>query len=85
MELSGQGAVARRPERDSRLAKAALASGIIQFVLPPAAVVAIVLGHFAVREIRLAGQGDLWIARTGYILGYLGLLLGMVVPLLLWS
>jgi len=84
MDSNGRGDQALRPgrtDRSSAMADAALASGIVQFIFPPAAIVAIVLGHLAVRNIHRTGQGSLRVARAGFILGYLGLFLGLVIPL----
>lgn len=84
MDPNGRGGQALRPDRATRsstMAAAALASGIVEFVFPPAAIAAIVLGHLAVRDIRRTGQGGLRTARAGFILGYLGLFLGIVIPL----
>lgn len=69
--------------RTNSMAKAALVAGIIEFVLPPAAIVAIVLGHLAMHQIRRTGQEGLGIAKVGLILGYFGVLLGVLAPLLI--
>jgi hypothetical protein len=71
MDPNGRGGQAWRPDRSSAMAQVALASGIVQFVFPPAAIAAIVLGHLAVRDIRRTGQGGLRSARAGFMLGYL--------------
>lgn len=85
MEPNSGDGQALRAGGSSAMAKAALASGIAQFVFPPAAIAAIVLGHLAVRDIHRTGQGGLGIARAGFILGYLGLFLGIVIPLWIGS
>lgn len=81
MEPNGRGDQVLRAGRSSTMAEVALAAGIVLFVFPPAAIAAIVLGHLAARDIRRTGQHGLGIARAGYILGYLGLFLGVVIPL----
>lgn len=82
MELNGHSELSRLAERGNRLAYAALAAGILQF-FPPALILAIVLGHLAVRDLRRAGLGHLKIARTALVLGYLGLAIELYLPLLI--
>lgn len=61
-------------QRTNRLAIAALCCGIA-FLLLPAAIVAIILGHIARREIRRTGENGRGLATAGPILGYIGLAL----------
>lgn len=55
----------------NRLAIAAIVCGVVQFLLPPAFVASIILGHMARRQIRLTGERGKGIATAGMILGYL--------------
>ncbi len=69
--------------RTSPLAIAGLVCGVVQFLMPPAFVAAIILGHRARRQIRLTGDRGRAIATAGLILGYLYLAWLMVLVLLL--
>jgi hypothetical protein len=71
-----------RMGRTSPTAKAALICGIIEIAVPPAAIAAIILGHLATRGIRRSGEKGLGLAKAGLILGYIGLALGILAPLL---
>jgi hypothetical protein len=62
---------ASKTGRTNSSAIAALVCGIIQFCLPPAGLVAIVLGHQARRQIRRTGESGYGIATAGLVLGYL--------------
>lgn len=70
--------------RTNPLAIAALVCGIVQFsgLFFPAAIVAIILGHKAQRQIRRTGEDGYGLAKAGLILGYIGIVL-MVLPLLI--
>lgn len=81
MELEGRCDLARLAARSNRLTYAALASSVLQF-FPPALILAIVLGHLAVRDIRRVGKGHLRMARVALTLGYLGLAVELILPLL---
>jgi TRAP-type uncharacterized transport system fused permease subunit len=76
---------ASRSGQTNSLAVAALVCGIIEFLFPPACIIAIVLGHIARRQIRRTGAHGYGIAMAGLILGYfivastvLVLLIGLV-------
>lgn len=62
---------AARVRQNNPLAIAALVCGVVQFLVPPASVAAIILGHKARRQIRLTGERGRAIATAGLILGYL--------------
>jgi uncharacterized protein DUF4190 len=66
------------PPRTNRLAIAALCCGIA-FLFFPAAIVAVILGHPARREIRRTGEHGRGLATAGLILGYVGLALLIVL------
>lgn len=83
MVEAGSNDVEMPTRRTNSTAKVALACSIIEFAFPPIAIVAIILGHLAVREIRRTGQDGLGIATTALVLGYIGLLLAVFVPLLI--
>jgi hypothetical protein len=73
-----------RTQRTNRLAIAALVFGIVSFFgLFPAGIVAIILSHKAKRKIRQTGENGRGLAKAGLILGYIGIALVVVVPLLL--
>ena len=55
----------------SPLAIAALVCGVVQFLVPPAFIASIILGHMARRQIRLTCERGKGIATAGMILGYL--------------
>ncbi len=77
-------AVSPPTRRTNSFAIAALVCGIVQFSgLWPAGIVAIVLGHRALREIRESGDDGYGLAKAGLVLGYLGIALGVLVVLLL--
>lgn len=68
---------ARRPTNS--LAVTSLVCGIVGFVgLWPALFVAIILGHRAVRQIRLTGEDGYGLAKAGLALGYLGVTLAVL-------
>jgi hypothetical protein len=67
-----------QPQRTNRLAIAALCCGIA-FLFFPAAIVAIILGHTAKREIRRTGEHGRGLATAGLILGYVGITLVIVL------
>lgn len=64
----------------SGLAFAALISGIV-WVFGLGSLLAVFLGHLALRRIRDRNQRGRWIALAGLVLGYLGLLLTAVLLL----
>jgi hypothetical protein len=69
-----------RAERTNRLAIAALICGIVQLCgLFPLAIVAVILGHLAKRQIRRTGERGHGQAQAGLVLGYLGIGLLIVV------
>lgn len=81
MSANGQ-SPASRTGRISPLALAALVCAVVQFLVPPAFVAAILLGHKARRQIRLTGERGRAIATAGLIVGYL-YLAWLTVPVLL--
>ena len=82
MSANGQ-RPASRTGRTSPLGIAALVCGVVQFLVPPVFVAAIILGHKARRQIRLTGEGGRAIATAGLILGYFYLAWLTVLVLLL--
>jgi hypothetical protein len=62
-------------QRTNRLAIAALICGIAEFVMIPAAIAAIILGHMAKRQTRQTGENGRGLATAGLTLGYIGLVL----------
>ena len=66
-------------QRTNPWAVAALVCGIVQFCIPPGAILAIVFGHIARREIRRTGENGRGMATAGLILGYVGLVLGIAL------
>lgn len=71
-------------QRTNGLAVAALVCGIGQFAVGfPATIAAIILGHKARRRIRMTGEQGDGLARTGLVLGYLGLGLLLLAALFL--
>lgn len=72
-----------RTSRTNSLAIAALVCGIIQFVVPPALIATIVLGHVARRQIRRTGEAGYGLATAGLVLGYIYLTLAVFGVLLL--
>jgi hypothetical protein len=61
---------ANQTGRTNSLAVAALVCGIVQFCVPPACLIAIILGHKARSQIRRTREGGYGIATAGLILGY---------------
>lgn len=73
-----------RAQRTNPFAIAALVCGIVQFCGAfPAGIVAIFLGHKALRQIRQTGEDGYGMAKAGLILGYLGLSLALFTVLLM--
>jgi hypothetical protein len=76
---------APRAQRTSPAAIGALVCGILTFCgAAPAGIVAIILGHKALRQIRRTGEAGYGLAKVGLILGYLGLVftvLGLLIAL----
>jgi Domain of unknown function (DUF4190) len=70
MSANDQGS-ASTTGRTSPLAIAALACGVSGFLIPPAFLASIILGHVVRRQIRLTGERGKGIATAGMILGYL--------------
>jgi len=70
-------------KRTNRFAIAALVCGVLQFCgLFPAGIVAIILGHKALRQIRETAEDGYGLAKAGLILGYVGLVLVLLVFML---
>jgi len=70
--------------RTNPLAIAALICGIVQFAkVPLLDVVAVILGHKALRQIRQTGEDGYGLAKAGLILGYIGIALDVVVGVVL--
>lgn len=67
--------------RTNGFAIAALACGIGGFVVFPAAIAAIVLGHIARREIEQTGAAGSGMATAGLILGYVALVIVIILIL----
>lgn len=85
MVANGLGAMSRA-QRANRFAIAALACGIVQFCgAPPAGIAAIFLGHKALRQIRRTGESGHGMAKTGLILGYVGLVASVLVLLIAFT
>jgi DUF1707 SHOCT-like domain/Domain of unknown function (DUF4190) len=57
-------------QQTNRLAVAALVCGVGLFVIPPAGIAAIVLGHKARAQIRRTGEPGKGMATAGLVLGY---------------
>lgn len=80
--------VGRGPSRTSGLALASLGLGLAGLFIAPliASTVAIVLGHFARRDVKrdptLAGAGY---ALVGIVLGWIGVAIGVVFVILLFA
>lgn len=84
--ITNESAASPKAQRTNPLAIASLICGIIQFAGLPAWIVAIVLGHWARRQIRQTGERGDGLAKAGLTLGYIGLALtvvGIVVLVLL--
>jgi hypothetical protein len=63
-----------RTRRTNPMAIAALVCGIVAFAgIFPAGIAAVILGHMAVRKIRVTGEEGHGLAVAGLILGYVGL------------
>jgi hypothetical protein len=65
--------------RTNGKAIAALACGIGGFIVFPAAIMAIVLGHVARGEIEQTGEAGGGMATAGLILGYVGTVIGIIL------
>lgn len=66
-------------KRTNPLAIAALICGIVQFAkVPFLDIIAVILGHKAVRQIRQTGDDGYGMAKAGLILGYIGIALDVV-------
>jgi hypothetical protein len=70
-----------RTKRTNPMAIAALVCGIVQVF--PAGIAAIILGHMALRKIRVTGEDGRGLAKAGLILGYLDLVLLLLIPLVI--
>jgi hypothetical protein len=82
--VTNEPAAGRPIRRTNSFAIAALVCGIVQFSgLWPAGIVAIILGHRALHEIRETGDDGLGLAKAGLTLGYLGVALGVLTILFL--
>ena len=74
--------------RTNPLAVAALICGIVQFAkVPFLDIIAVILGHKALRQIRQTGDDGYGMAKVGLILGYIGIaldiaLIGVIIFLL---
>jgi hypothetical protein len=65
--------------RTNPLAIAALICGIVQFAkVPFLDIIAVILGHRALRQIRQTGDDGYGMAKVGLILGYIGIALDVV-------
>jgi hypothetical protein len=62
----------------NRLAMASLACGVGQFLIGPLAIVAIVLGHSARKQIKLTGERGAGLALAGLVLGWFAVILGII-------
>ena len=73
-----------QPQRTNPLAKAALICGLLEFLVFPGAIAAIILGHKARHVIRRTGENGRGLATAGLTLGYVGLAFVLVAtyPLL---
>ena len=68
-------------QRTNGMAIAALACGIVGFFVFPASIAAVMLGHMARREIGRTGEAGGGMATAGLILGYIGLVIGILLIL----
>jgi hypothetical protein len=66
----------------SGLAIASLVSGILGFILWFPAILAVIFGHVAIRQIALRGQSGRGVAIAGLVLGYVVLLATVAFVLL---
>jgi hypothetical protein len=67
-------------DKTNGLAMASFACGLGQFLIGPLATIpAIVLGHMARHEIRRTGEQGAWLAASGLLLGWAGVILAIVV------
>ena len=72
--------------RTNSFAVAALVCGILAFCgLGPIAIVAVVLGHRALSQIRRTGEDGYGLARAGLVLGYVALALGVLALLIVFA
>jgi uncharacterized protein DUF4190 len=62
-----------RAQQANPLAIASLVCAMVALVLSPLAILAVIFGHIARRQIRRTGEGGNGMATTGLILGYLSL------------
>jgi hypothetical protein len=74
----------------NRLAVLSLVSALVSWVVLPgvAAVIAVILGHLARRQIRETGEQGGGLALVGLLLGYINLLtsvIGVVIGVLFWT
>ena len=69
---------APRPARTNGLAIATLVLGLCGFALLP-----VILGHIALRQIRTSGEGGAALAVVGLVLGYLALAAYVVLAIIL--
>ncbi len=84
MMITNDPAASQPTRRTNSFAIAALVGGIVQFSgLWPAGIVAIILGHRALREIRETEDDGYGLAKAGLVLGYIGVALDVLVVLLL--
>lgn len=67
-----------RPARTNGLAIATLVLGLCGFALLP-----VILGHVALRQIRVSGEGGTALAVVGLVLGYLALAAYVVLVIVL--
>jgi hypothetical protein len=65
-----------RAQQTSPLAIASMVCGMVALVLGPLAILAIVFGHIARRQVRRTGEGGRGMATAGLILGYMVLVVG---------
>ena len=80
----GYGQPPAASEHTNGMAIAALVCGIGQLVAGfPAGIAAVVLGHLARKRIRETGERGDGMARAGLILGYVGIVLGILLVLLI--
>jgi hypothetical protein len=72
--------------RTNSSAIAALVCGILAFCgLAPIAIVAVILGHKALTQIRRTGEHGYGLAKAGLVLGYLALALGVLSLLMIFG
>jgi hypothetical protein len=65
-----------RAQQTNPLAIASMVCGMVALVLGPLAILAIVFGHIARRQVYRTGEGGRGMATAGLILGYLVLVVG---------